>query len=315
MKSKTLKPTSTTSTNSGDNLSDPTRPSRVGSSGAYADLYGRIQRDDFQFPTLPTVIQSIHQVAKDPDSGVKEMTQVIQADPGLTAHMLKSVNSVGFRRLRKIKTLRDAITRMGLNAARYHATVYTVRNLFQKSLPGTQELMHLNASNAVRMGANAYVLSTLCKGVDADQAMLGALLQDIGLLPLIEWIAGHKDKVPEGDMGLILDELAENYAVQIGVLILENWHFDKTLCDIVRARKDWARNAGGKLDVADIINLARIQVQNDAIIEKRFPPLASLPAFEKLPDRTLTQGGKLGMLIEHQEEIQELESMMMPSGC
>lgn len=174
--------------------------------------------------------------------------------------------------------------------------------------------MQLYASNAVRMAANAHVLASQIRGVDPDQAMLGALLQDIGLLPLIEWVAGHKDKVPEGEMGAILDELAENYAVQIGTLILENWHFDKALCDIVRARKAWMRESGRKLDVADIINLARIEAQDDAIVEKRFPPVMSLPAFEKLPDRTLTRDRKLAMLAEHQEEIREIENMMMPSG-
>lgn len=115
-------------------------------------------------------------------------------------------------------------------------------------------------------------------------------------------------------MGAILDELAENYAVQIGVLILENWHLDKSLCDIVRARKAWMRDSGRKLDVADVINLARISVQTDSIVEKRFPPLISLPAFEKLPDKTLVGGRKLAMLEQHRNEVAAIEKMMMPSG-
>ncbi len=282
------------------------------SSGVYADIVNKMNRDELKFPTLPDVTQRIHAAVKDPDIGVMDIAKIVQADPGLTAHLLKAVNSVGFRSFRKIKTVQDAVSRLGLQATRYHATIYTVRNLFQQAPSVTRGLMRQHAYESTRLAATSSVLASTCKGIDPDQVMLGALLQDIGVLPLIDWIGTSTEEHEIDNLDAMLHDLASKYAVKIGLLILEKWKFDKNFQEVVRAREDWNRKSGRKLDHGDIINLARIHALGGTAARRKIPHITSLPAFALLENRELTEDRTLQVLAERSDEIMEIQKFLLP---
>lgn len=60
-------------------------------------------------PTIPVGASRAITLAQDPDADFSEMAKLIEYDPGLTANVLRLVNSPHFARGRTIATVRQAI--------------------------------------------------------------------------------------------------------------------------------------------------------------------------------------------------------------
>ena len=83
----------------------------------------------------------------------------------------------------------------------------------------------------------------------------GGLLQDIGCLPLLDWLKNNHDS--SEDLEAEYNKLTDRYASRIGELMLRNWQFDEELIDVVKSRADWSRSSAADVDIADIVTIAR----------------------------------------------------------
>lgn len=284
--------------------SPPRRPTP--SAGIFSTVVRELGRDDFRVPAIPAVAHRINKATRDPDLSVADFARIVQSDPGLSAHLVRMVNSAAFRVLRKAKTAQDAVSRLGLKSSRYHAYVYTMRSIFRKPQPGTEELMKAHTRFSVELAATASVLATTCGNREPETAMLGSLVQEIGVIPLIDWIGANPEVAAGHDPRTLLRELSAAHARNISVVILETWKFDKSLVELVRAREDWYREPGRRLDHADFINLARLHVLGGVDAGRDIPHITLLPAFRLLPDRELTEKRTLQTLVDRADEILEI---------
>ena len=61
-----------------------------------------------ELPTLPDVVHQILAITGDPLSSMRELTDVIERDPSLSANLLRMVNSAYFGLSRKIYAIHNA---------------------------------------------------------------------------------------------------------------------------------------------------------------------------------------------------------------
>ena len=66
-------------------------------------------------PSLPSVVIKIRKYLNNPDVSFDKLARAIEHDPGLTANILQLANSAYFGWSRKIKTVKEAVTRLGTN--------------------------------------------------------------------------------------------------------------------------------------------------------------------------------------------------------
>ena len=66
-------------------------------------------------PSMPSVVIKLKQYLSDPDVSFDELAKVIEFDPGLTVNLLQLANSAYFGWSGRIKTVKEAITRLGTN--------------------------------------------------------------------------------------------------------------------------------------------------------------------------------------------------------
>ncbi len=86
-----------------------------------------------QIPSLPANVREIFEITRKPEAqiDIPSFARLIESDPGLFTRILQLANSPYYSELERIKSLRAAITRIGLNE-----TVNAVcLNLFQGMLP------------------------------------------------------------------------------------------------------------------------------------------------------------------------------------
>jgi HD-like signal output (HDOD) protein len=137
------------------------------------------------FPFTATKVMSL---SNSDTSGAKQLAQVINADPTISAQILKVANSVFFASLnRRINSIHDAIVRIGFSETKRIVSSMAIMNMFDRKLHNagfdrTEFWYHSIACAIVteriaRRGAF----------VNPDEAFLSGLLHDLGILLFDEY--------------------------------------------------------------------------------------------------------------------------------
>ncbi len=199
--------------------------------------------------TLPAVAMKVLELTKSPRVDIRSLKDCIENDPALTTKILRVVSSSLFGRTHKVSDLNEALSILGAKPLKLLVLGF--------SLP-KELLMNVEADVL-----NYYWGHTLVKAVAAreiseqlflqsgDEAFIAGLLQDLGLLVLVQGLGGpycqflDRVIVGKGDLtSLELETLGFDHRV-LSARLLESW----TLPDnIVRA-------VGTETDVESILAL------------------------------------------------------------
>ena len=184
-------------------------------------------------PSLPAVVMKVIDASKDPDIGLAEVSEIISADPALSAKLLKISNSPLYSLRRTIHNLREALTLLGLNAALTIALSFTLVKSLKENEPDSLDRdifwrrSLLSAVIARHMGLKLG-LSNL------EDLFLTSLLQDLGVL-VLECVDGefyqdydretmvHNDRILLEEKKLTVDHST------IGAWLLQSWNLPEKL--------------------------------------------------------------------------------------
>ena len=141
---------------------------------------------DFHVPSLPQAITHLMKSLKNPEVSIEEVANIIELDPGLAIQILKVVNSAFVGLPQPIKSLKQAVSVLGLKKIESLAVSLGVIKVVRDpryrefDLPAFWTDSLLRALLAREL-ANEFSL-------EAEEVFLAALLQDIALPVLLtEW--------------------------------------------------------------------------------------------------------------------------------
>ncbi len=266
------------------------------------EIHKDIIDDNLVIPVLPAVAIKVRDSSKDPEQGISELAQLIQADAALTAYLLQVANSSFFSRLNKSNTLLQAVNKLGQNKSRDLAITYCIKTLYASKEPRVQEILRRQWERSTYVASIASILASHCEGIDPQRALLAGLLQDIGSLPVIDKMATYLSDLKEDD---IIHGILSRYSSTVGAIILEKWKFDPDLIEVVRSREHWQRERG-KLDLADVVLMARLHSYVGTERMKTLPRINEIPVFERLNLQhkgDLTPEFSLALLEDAKEDI------------
>ncbi|HUL15556.1 MAG TPA: HDOD domain-containing protein [Terriglobales bacterium] len=135
-------------------------------------------------PTLPTYILDLNALLSSASVDLKKVGKVIRTDPSLSAQILRLCNSALFGLRRRVISIEQAAVLLGTERLRTLVLTCSVMQFAGKRLPQAQLLAFWQHSFL-----SALLSERIARQVDyfeKEQAYLGGLLHDIGLLPL--WI-------------------------------------------------------------------------------------------------------------------------------
>jgi HD-like signal output (HDOD) protein len=227
----------------------------------------------------------------------------VKTDPSLSAYVVSVANSALYARATKANDVLDALSRIGSDNAANLAMTYSLRSLFTTKNKRIDQCLRKLWRHSTYLASIASILASKTKSACPERALLAGLLQDIGSLPMVIKL----EKYPEiiEDESLLYQSL-EKYSSQIGVRILQHWGFDEEMIEAVRTREDWQRDTPGKMDLSDLILIARLHSFMGTARIKALPTLDQLPAFSKLKNNELTPDFSLVILSQAKEEIEAL---------
>lgn len=196
-------------------------------------------REISHIATLPEITLKIVELVEDPKSTAQDLHKVISNDPALCSRILKVVNSSFYGLPGQIGSINRAIVMLGLNAVKNIAIAASLAKLFRGGdlTPNFSARDLWNHSTAV--AATSKVLADTLKLGLADEAFLGGLIHDIGIMVEMQFDRNKLievfDKVGSDSAGIPANNLidVENQVFganhqDFGSGLADKWKFPQT---------------------------------------------------------------------------------------
>ncbi len=180
--------------------------------------------------SIRSVVSGIIRIIDDPASNAKDLKDIIEIDPPLTARVLRAANSAYYAPVVHIGEVVQAIVRIGFNALKELALHQKVCEIFEHTeTVGTYSnpLLWRHSVAVALLAKMIYRREFAQKG---ENAYVGGLLHDIGIIlenqfratdfrTVLEKMALEQVNLTEAEQTV----LEFNHS-EIGMLLLENWN-------------------------------------------------------------------------------------------
>lgn len=276
-------------------------------SGFFAKIYREILADKTGLPSMPDLAVRIRAVMQRPSNSVATASRVVQSDPGTAAYLIRVANSALYGGVSRIQNVENAVSRLGMDTTRNLVTAHVLRSMFHTSSPVLGRFMQEAWRKSARVAALASIIASRCPGFVPDRAMLAGLLQDIGVLPLLNALERSRQPLPEPER---ISGLIDLFAAKVGAVLLQHWAFDEDIVEVARSRDDWWRNSQLKPDLADIVLVARLHASVGGEGMQHLPLINEVPAFMKLPLGELNPDASLKFLREAEADVRDVMRML-----
>lgn len=273
----------------------------------YDKIYKDLTNDKLIIPTLPKIAASVRQ-AIEKDADLSKVEKLIQADPAMASMLIKAANSALYRTKHSVRSIQQAILRMGFKTLRFLVTSYSVKRLFITKSSYSKKKMSRLWAHSADVAAVSYVLATKIKGFDPETALLLGLLHDIGTVPIISYAEKYPELLDNPDA---LDSVIDKLRGDVGELILKHWNFSDDFIEVARDAENWQRSGGMKADYCDLVLIAQYHTFIGVGKYQNLPALDNIPAFKKLGLDTNNPEHGLGILADAKEQIKEARSLLV----
>ena len=194
-------------------------------------LIGDVDR----IPDLPIVAFRVNRMLNDANINAIDLSRVISLDTGLTTKILRLCNSSAYGLPRKIATVKEAITILGMKELRQIMFTIISRGILNRPFEGYALEKNALWENAIVCASCAKVLAERARFMDKDLVFTAALLRDIGKLALDSSLQQKFNSIQHVAINDHLSfEQAESKAIgfshtEVGAKLAEKWSLPDAL--------------------------------------------------------------------------------------
>jgi HD-like signal output (HDOD) protein len=241
-----------------------------------------------EISSLPMVHVKLEEAINDPKKSMSDVARIIREDPGLTARLLRIVNSAFYSFPQRVETISQAVTIIGTQQLGALALATSVMRMF-KGIPTDLVNMDSFWRHSISCGLAARLLATYRREGNAERFFVAGMLHDIGRLIMYGKLPElSRDTLLEAKSRRMLlhqvemEKLGFSHAA-VGGALIDTWRLPATLEEVVTHHHD-PRNSTRFPVEAAIVHLADIiahalEIGNSG--ESHVPPLEN-EAWERL---------------------------------
>ena len=188
---------------------------------------------DFRPPMLPEVVIRLSEMVNNADVSIKEVESAVVRDPTVAARIVAVANSVFYSRGASVRSLKEAIMRLGLAEVRDVAFQAVAKTTIFRA-PGFSERMRELFDAAQAAGLFARQICRILK-FQSESAYLCGLLHDMGeAIILGVAVPRAKDHAPLSPIEKeALVTAVDIYHARTGALVASMWGLPEMVCDAV----------------------------------------------------------------------------------
>ncbi len=271
-------------------------------------IYSDLQRNKLVLPSLPEIALRVQHAIEAQESAEK-IARIIEADPVVSAKLIRASNSVIFRGVSKISSVGMVVARLGMQRTRQLVITFAMENFFKSDEPLLQKRMQRLWSASTQIAAVAHVLVTHYGiRVDKDSATLAGLVCQIGAIPILDRASKLPEfaSMPEAQ----LESMLLRNQGEVGALILKKWDFPADLAAVPETSVEWLRDHQGSTDLIDVIMVARLHCMGQEAYPIDAPPLGKIPALRHIAGENAGPEFSISLIQQAGKEIEELSRLL-----
>lgn len=211
-------------------------------------------------PSLPAVAVEVLRVTRDPQAKLIDIARIVQNDPGLSAKILKTVNSSLYGLKERCTRIDRALGFMGMNAVKSIVLGISLVD----GTKGVKSEAGFDANQfwkkTIYGAAAARHLAQITASCDPDEAFTAGLFQDIGILASVIALRDEYIEVfnAAADPALLADTETEQLGfdhTQVGGELSSRWSLPGQYIDCIRHHHSAHAYNGAYADMVRIVTL------------------------------------------------------------
>ncbi len=193
-------------------------------------------------PPRPTMLIELDAEIRKDEPSYRKIERLVSSDVGLSAALLKTVNSPFFGLRSKATTISQAISVLGLSALARTITGLKLRQVFAKAGQIDMESFW-DASAKVAM-MTSHIAEQL-PGMNRDEAYTFGLFQNCGIPILMQRFPDYKKTFGAAERSMdrkfteIEDECHQTNHATVGYLLARSWNLPNTLSSAIRFHHEY----------------------------------------------------------------------------
>lgn len=193
-------------------------------------------------------------------AGIPELAEVIQCDPGLAVHIVKTANRVDVGTTESTHSIRGAITRLGVEETQRAITELLKVNTMVPANKIIDTRLKRYIHRTTLCAAIAQVISRELPHLKSEVAMLVALSADVGELLVLKYANAHADKfTSEQELATVI----ENLRLVVSSWLMSSWDFPPEFLDASLKARDWYRTHNGEITYTDLVTAALLIINSE----------------------------------------------------
>jgi HD-like signal output (HDOD) protein len=229
------------------------------------ELGAQVVDDLPAFPSTATRILALLE-AKDPEP--KELMEVIQTDPAVSALLLKLANSAALTRGVEITTVRMATMQLGFRTVASVALAASTKALLdqqaRQSLVCLKERFHALSEASLRVALASRWLAKSIHRANPEEAFLAGLMLDLGKVVALRIISSliEDGEVPASLSKAALERLLHGTHVELGVDLTAVWDLPGYITHVCAHHH---APTPARAPINDVLHVVRIASTLDAL--------------------------------------------------
>lgn len=193
-------------------------------------------------PPRPTILMELDSEAGKDEPNFRKIEQLVSSDVGLSAALLKTVNSPFYGLRNKASTISQAVSVLGLTTLTRTVTGLMLRQAFSK--PGQVDMERFWDASAKVAKITSHIARKL-PGLNKDEVYTFGLFQDCGIPVLMLKFPDYKQTLGIANQAMdrkfteVEDERHQTNHATVGYLLAKSWNLPKTLCNAIRFHHDF----------------------------------------------------------------------------
>jgi HD-like signal output (HDOD) protein len=268
-------------------------------------LYQDLVSDKVTLPSLPDVAQKIQVAFARRDLlDFDKLAAIVSTDPAMTGKLIKVSNSPLYQGRVPADTLPVALMRLGMNTTYKLVMAYAVNELFSGGNEAVRNRMQRLWSHSRKTAAISRILAGHLGGFDPDHAMLSGLVNDLGVIVILDYLSRLEHEVTRDED---IEHIIEVMRPQVTGMLMQKWNFSDEMVAVAEECAEWFRNPPGQADLCDLVLVARYHAMLGEPGVHPLPPAAKMPAMVKLG---LKPQDSIDLIKQSQAEIAEIEQLL-----
>jgi len=197
---------------------------------------------DLDIPPSPAILVKFTQEFNSPHPDLRRLAALISTDIGLSATLLKTVNSPLYGLARKASSVDQALSILGLRASANLISGLMLRHAFPA---GEGPAMARFWEKSTHIAGLAAAIAARLEGVQRDEAHTFVLFRDCGMLVMLRKFAQYADlmehgaEIPGAQLTRIEDTRFRFNHARVAYALGRSWSLPEPLCDAILRHHDF----------------------------------------------------------------------------